>query len=502
MRTLESGTLLEGDICIVGAGAAGITMAREWIGTPYKVLLLEGGGFNYEYEMQELYRGDIVGQRYYPLETARLHYFGGTTGHWAGWCSLFEEIDFQKRDWVPHSGWPIRRSDLDPYYPRAQPIVELGPYDYDAAHYEAQGPEMARLPLDESKVWPKMWQFSPPTRFGTKYRDEIVGAQNVHLFTYADVVDVEANEGVSNIRQLHLRTLEGKEYRAKARYYILACGAMQNARLLLASNKQAPKGLGNDNDLVGRFFMEHLEVPSAQLTLAAPRPMKLYLWVPGGTKARAELAITAEEQRRQRILNCTLSLSPGVEDVEQSDRIASFTENNARYRDRSWNTGDGPHFDFAHQRQYGMMARLEQAPNPNSRITLSDEKDALGMPRVKLDWELTPLDRRSIRTTVEIVAREMGRTGLGRVQIDDWLLEPDDAPWPTALAAGWHHMGTVRMHEDPKQGVVDAHQKMHGVDNLYIASTAVYTTAGEVNPTLTLIALTLRLSDYLKQVVA
>src|SRR4051812_13164262 len=119
-NTLENGSVLEGDLCIVGAGAAGITMALQWINSPLKVLLLEGGGFDREPAMQDLYRGQIVGQPYYPLDAARLHFFGGTTGHWAGWCANYDPIDFETRDWVPHSGWPIKRADLDPFYARAQ----------------------------------------------------------------------------------------------------------------------------------------------------------------------------------------------------------------------------------------------------------------------------------------------------------------------------------------------------------------------------------------------
>jgi choline dehydrogenase-like flavoprotein len=128
---------------------------------------------------------------------------------------------------------------------------------------------------------------------------------------------------------------------------------------------------------------------------------------------------------------------------------------------------------------------------------LSAEKDALGMPRARLDWQLTELDKRSIRTYYQVLGRELGRTGIGRVQIRDWLLN-DDRSWPSFLSGGWHHMGTTRMHNDPRQGVVDANCRVHGLSNLFIGGAAVYATAGAVNPTLTLVALALRLSDHLK----
>src|SRR5262252_3915922 len=190
-RTLPDGSLLEGDVCIVGAGAAGISLALEWAASSRTVLLLEGGGFQYEPAMQELYRGAIVGLPYYPLQAARLHQFGGTTGHWAGFCSTLDPIDFEQREWVSHSGWPLPRRELDPFYARAQSLLELGPDEYAAADWQRRDPTMVPLPVDPRVMWTKMWQFSPPTRFGTRYRSAIVDAPNIHLYAHANVCEVE-----------------------------------------------------------------------------------------------------------------------------------------------------------------------------------------------------------------------------------------------------------------------------------------------------------------------
>ena len=198
-RNIDNDSLIEGDICIIGAGAAGISMALEWMNTPYKIIFLEGGGFEYDDRVQQLYAGKTTGQHYFPLVSCRLHYFGGTTGHWAGWCSTFDAIDFEKRDWIPHSGWPIKREDLDPFYARAQKNVDLGPYNYSVEYWQKQDPSMIAMPLDKNVVWNKMWQFSPPTRFGEKYKDTIVNATNIHLYTYANVVNIKANEKISSI---------------------------------------------------------------------------------------------------------------------------------------------------------------------------------------------------------------------------------------------------------------------------------------------------------------
>jgi len=511
-RTLDDGAVLEGDLCIVGAGAAGLSVALEWVGAPHSVLLLEGGGFDLEPAMQDLYRGEIVGQPYFPLQAARLHYFGGTTGHWSGFCSTYDAIDFEQRSWVPHSGWPIGREELDPFYARAHRLLDLGPYEYDAGAWARRDPELAALPVDPRVVWTKMWHFSPPTRFGTKYRDAIVGARNVHLYTHANVCEVEANDALTAVRGLRVRTLGGKELAVRARRYVLACSTIQNARLLLASNRQATAGLGNAHDLVGRYFMEHIEMPAAELVLAPPHAArtKLYAFDFGRTKARGELALSAAVQREHGILNGTASLAPGALG-EAVQSTFQFLNPDVLAAMMAWEKGgkvgppplaspNSPRADSARAaapRFFHLATRQEQAPNPDSRVTLSAERDALGMPRVKLDWRLTELDKRSMRTFYELLGRELGRTGAGRVQIRGWLLD-DERNWPAFLSGGWHHMGTTRMHPDPARGVVDVNCRVHGLGNLYVAGAAVYPTAGAANPTLTLVALSLRLSDHLK----
>jgi choline dehydrogenase-like flavoprotein len=462
-----------------------------------------------EVAMQDLYRGEIVGKPYFPLEAARLHYFGGTTNHWAGLCATFDAIDFEKRDWVPHSGWPIKRAELDAYYPRAGKVLDLATGEWDAAYYEGQDPRPQRLPLDARTVWPKMWQYSGPTRMGRKYRDAIVAAPNVHLVTHANVVEIEANAPARSVTGLRARTLEGKELRVRAREYVLACCSLQNARLLLASNRQARAGLGNAHDVVGRYFMEHLEMPGGQVVLAPTFERYTGLYTGGrSTKSNAELALGATVQRDRRILNGTASLRPVSTDSEIKSTFQTLTP---EVLDAFVRIDNGDTTAYAvlrkafagfqppapGERTFSLFSRQEQAPNPASRVTLGAERDAMGMPRVRFDWQLTALDKRSLRTYYEELGREVGRAGVGRVQVMEWLLD-DDTTWPTFLSGGWHHMGTTRMHHDPKQGVVDANCRVHGIANLHVAGASTFTTAGAVNPTLTLVALTLRLSDHLK----
>ena len=514
-RTLDGGSTIAGDICVVGAGAAGITIALELLDSGRRVVLLEGGGFEYEKQMQDLYRGVNVGLPYYPLDAARLHYFGGTTNHWAGFCSTLDPLDFEVRAWIPNSGWPITRDELTPYYARARRILDLAADEWTADAWQKRDPSLVQLPLDPRVAWTKMWQFSRPTRMGTRYRDTIVRSPNVHLYTYANVVEVVPNDAVTAVDHVRVRTINGKDHRVRARHYVLACSTIQNARLLLASNTRTPAGVGNRRDLVGRYFMEHLEMPTGQLVLTSERvpDMNMYMLDFGKTKARGEIALSAEMQRVHGMLNASVSLTPAtLSDTEgmstfqafPPDSMPSFRRSESSQPQaadsvRASRSSSASSLAPPARRVFDLLTRQEQAPNPDSRVTLDREKDALGMPRARLDWRLTDVDRRSFRNFYEVLGRELGRAGIGRVRMRDWVMD-NGSEWPASLGGGWHHMGTTRMHSDPKRGVVDDECRVHGLDNLRVAGASVFPTAGCANPTLTLVALSVRLASLITRV--
>ena len=470
-RELANNSTIQGDICIVGAGAAGISIARDWDNTPYKVILLEGGGFEYDEKVQELYNGETSGQRYYPLKSTRLHYFGGTTGHWAGMCSPFDNIDFIKRDWVPNSGWPISRKELDPFYARANEKYGLGPYRYDLEYWKEELPNLNPFPFDDKIIWNKMWQYSQ-TRYANTEKDNIVNSKNIHLYTYANAVNIIGNENVNSIKEIVVKNYAGKTHKVRAKQFIMACGAIQNARMLLASNSQSPHSLGNDNDVVGRYFMEHLEVYASELWLEKPFPSDLYTWDFGETKASAEIAITEEEQTRNRILNGTASLTPLVFNKNMNSRMDIWQNEDPRKSlehifevwGKAQEKAEGENTGSI-SRAFALQTRMEQSPNPNSRVTLDKEKDELGVPRTHLHWELTELDKRSLRTINQIIGKQSGYAGIGRLKLREFLQdENDDTSWPADTNAGWHHMGTARMGEDPKSSVVDKNCRVHSID--------------------------------------
>jgi len=517
-RELDDGQVLECDLCIVGGGAAGITIARAFAGAKLEVCLLESGGLEYEEEIQNLYRGANVGLPYFDLDICRLRFFGGSTNHWAGRCRPLDELDFEHRPWVPLSGWPFGKAELDPYYREAQKICQLGAYDYTPEPWLNPGQEV--LPFDPAKVVSRVWQFSPPTQFGEVYRGELESADNILLLLHASVVDIAANEAGAEVQGLQVATLAGKRLSVRARAYVLACGGLENPRLLLASSRQVNVGLGNQRDMVGRCFMEHPHVNAARALVVDPAVLSLYTRGQGGGEAQG-IEVTGclnqspERQRAGQLLNFDgLFTADNIGDsgyaaLRRMWKAAEQRRWPADLAGDLWqalididDTAAGLLGRFgvreyrADEASFLMWCSAEQAPNPDSRVRLGDELDALSVPRIALDWRLTELDKRSLLGGHQAVAEELGRTGLGRLQIEEWL-SADITSWAPELEGGHHHMGTTRMSEDPSQGVVDPSSRVHGIANLYVAGSSVFPTCGSANPTLTIVALALRLADEL-----
>jgi choline dehydrogenase-like flavoprotein len=471
-RTLDDHGSLEADLCVIGAGPAGITIARELRNSRHTVLLLESGGLDLDPATQALYEAQSVGLPYtWPLNAARLRYFGGTSGHWSGWCAPLDSMDFEKRDWIAYSGWPMTFRDLEPWYRRAQEICQLGPFEYEAEYWERRS-GLRRLPLSPAKISSKVIEFSPPTRFGTEYREEIVRSSNIKLCTFANATDIQSNDSGSHVTGVEVTTLGGKKTAVRAKSYVLACGGLENPRILLLSNRKIRPGLGNHNDLVGRFFTEHPHIDTSRMLLPDEHGAPFYKYVSRSSGNRPPFiglfGIPPDLQRAHRISN-------------YSSIIVSAIEKQAGGTVWQLNT------------------RLEQMPNPQSRVTLdASRRDALGQLQLRLEWRMTALDKRSIRVAETLIANELGRTGVGRMQMPDWLVAEDDV-WPSQLSVGPHHMGTTRMSASAKSGVVDAHCKVHGIDNLYVAGSSVFATAGTANPTLTIVALAARLASRLKE---
>jgi len=511
-NNVPRGSKLRTDVCIVGAGAAGITLARELAGTSHSVTVLESGGFDFSEATQDLYEGSSSGLPY-RLTGSRLRFFGGSTNHWAGQCRPFDEADFEARAWVPNSGWPFGRAELLPYYERAQVMCDLGPFHYDVEWWLERMSGVDAL-LDTDMVRTAVFQIGPPTHFGTKYRKVLVDAGNVNLLLGANVVNVRIDG--NRVAGVDVKSLEGNEFAVDAELVVLALGGIENARLLLASRAQRPAGLGNHHDLVGRYFMDHALVAIGRLVLSDAAPVPALHYFVGVPMKKAgipdlknlpprslfgQFALTRRATRAAAIPNFAAMLSglragDDTADITGSD-IAGLIDNvegrtGIERREMKMTLIDGE-VRRATDR-FELLVNMEPTPSPDSRVTLTADLDAVGMPRIDLHSAFDSDDYASMERGTAILAREIGRLGLGRVH-----LQPAEG---LPIGIGNHHMGTTRMHRNPKRGVVDEHGEVHGVANLYVAGSSVFPAAGFSNPTLTIVSLALRMAQRINRVLA
>lgn len=509
---------IDATVCIVGAGAAGITLARVLGAAGLDVCLLESGGLEPEETVQDLHKGRNVGLPYFDLDACRLRYFGGTTNHWAGYCWRFRPEDFTVRDWLPHSGWPIDHNDVYRFDEQVHEILDIAPFDFSTSHWlETFGrPDFL---IQEPDIGTEIVRFSPPTRFGPKYQAELTRSDRIKLYLNANVIEIETDATTQSVTRLAAQCLDGKRFSVRARAYILAAGGIENPRLLLASNRQAAAGLANGHDQVGRYFMDHPNLWSAaEIALSRENPDGGLYFTRFDAKdrylTRARLSLPVETLERDGLLGTSFFLEPsyrskGVESLKSLARSPADMDrhipNIARDLDAVFDvlyknaTGakDGPFDAEGDLVALDVRPSLEQAPNPDSRVRLGQTRDALGLPQVELDWRLTASDKRSLRRALEILGLAVGRSGLGRLKSK---IEDSDDPdsWPADMEGSNHHIGTTRMSDAPQTGVVDRNCRVHGMENLYLAGSSVFTTSGANPPTYTIVALALRLAEHLR----
>ncbi|HEY3778508.1 MAG TPA: GMC family oxidoreductase [Rhizomicrobium sp.] len=488
-RSVPPASTIETDLAIIGGGPAGISLALALAGKPIRLLMLESGGLGFDAATQKLYAGTETGVHYIPLDATRLRYLGGCSNHWGGWCRPLDPVDFEAREWFPHSGWPFRRSEIEPYYARAQSLVEAGPFIYDdsAKWTKALG---APLRLGPGGLYTTWFQFSKqrgsvlPTHFGERYADDLKRIANLDVLLHANVTGLKLSPDAKRLDRLDVATLSGNRFVVKPRVAVIATGGIETPRLLLASNDVMSKGVGNAHDLVGRFFADHPIPPqTATLVVFDGRipPYYQLTQTANGANFRAAFA-PHDEFRRMRGVPGALITVEGEVQVDSTSQAALAEAAGAFGADAS------------QMRAFTLGCGMELAPDPDRRLTLSGEKDALGTPRLKLAMRISDDDFAHYRNTLKELGRQLLESRAGMLRI----LHTSRAEWLAGLDWGNHHMGTTRMHNDPRHGVVDANSRVHGVGNLYIAGSAVFPTYGASNPTLNLIALSLRLADHLK----
>jgi len=528
-RQVPTNTTVEADLAVVGAGAAGISLACELADAGFTVALLESGGLDFAWSPQSLYTATNIGLPYYDLDVCQLRYFGGSTNAWGGWCRPLDQIDFLERSWVEHSGWPFTWAELAPHYRRAHELCQVTSDEYDPGRAVAEigHPRAVLLPFDPAILETTIYRFSAPTRFGQVYRETVRLAGNVRCYLNANVIAINTTTDGRHVTSLAVGCLSGTGFKVAAKHYVLASGGIENARLLLTSRDVAAKGLGNQHDLVGRYFMEHPHTKRTLFVRKRPFACALYGETFHGRGIMARLSFSEEFQRRERLLGYSANIHPvyfghdsrgwlafrklvlSLSPSRRSDPLIRFPP----YGRKGLTLREA--FDMVRQIDKVTIAALlrlaqpsrfisgfileskpEQAPNPESRVTLDDKRDAFGVNRVKLDWRMLPIDRRTAVRGEQLIDAELRRLGMGEAAP---LPEAEIDDWPENLEGGWHQLGTTRMHANAQRGVVDASGKLHGMANLYITGGSVFPTGGVAPPTLTIVALAVRLADHFRR---
>ena len=518
--SLDNGTVLETDVCIIGAGAAGLLIARELAQSGVHVVLVESGGWSACEEISTLSEGQAEAGSFRGLRAGRSRVFGGTTSLWGGQCIRLDPIDFERRDWVPYSGWPISSACIAPYYAAAEAVFEIADDDAQRPAWDRFG--VAPVAFDPTRIRPVHGVFIRQPDLGRRFRAEIRAASRLRVLLNATVQKLTATPNGKRIKDVEIGNLQGRRARVRARRVVLCAGAIENARLLLLSDDVQPAGLGNQYDQVGRYLQDHPCGCTARVYTKTPRLIQDHwnMLYGKGTRYLPKIALAEAAQRHHHLLNCvgrlaydydettgTKSLLDLVADIKQRRRPRPLAARLARigrglpdiaesiWRVRMRGLSPAPRPRAIHLELFS-----EQTPDPQSRITLDAARDAFGLRQVRVEWHLDALTGRTLAQFTHIVGEEFARLGLGRLQSAAWL--DDTIPAKSSIVDSFHPAGTTRMAHAPREGVVDINSQVFGVDGLYVAGSSVFPTSGAANPTLTIAAMALRLAGHLRALCA
>jgi choline dehydrogenase-like flavoprotein len=460
-------------VVIIGSGPAGVTISRKLAAAGIPVAILEAGGADYSDESQDFYKGKTVGDPYFDLDITRLRYFGGCSNHWAGWCRVMDAVDFEPKAWVPDTGWPIRRVDLEPYLDEVHDILELAQFRDDVA-------------ISKDIRWVQLIK-SPAVRFGEKYRAEIEESANIALVLNSYVTELQGDG--KHITGAQVWSAGKAQGALVADYYVPCTGGLENSRLLLWSNERSNGGVVPHAEALGRYWMEHPQFEGGNAIMRDPNQFET------DQVSEAFFSPSAEAMERCQIMNF------GVRFIQMPyhgakwllAELACAAPDTAEWAAESV----GARLRCAAQLYVGW----EQAPRPENRIVLSSsERDSLGIPRLELHWRKSEIEHRTLLEGLRLFGKTLAEKDYGRVRIADWVLNGASYPTDQELA-GHHHMGGTRMGEDVKKSVVDRNQKVHGMANLYVGGSSVFATSGQCNPTTTIVALSARLGDHLARTI-
>lgn len=508
MSPRETPDVIEADVCIIGAGPAGLAIFTELDRTGVDVCLVESGGMYPAPETQALCGGESAGEPY-PFESTRVRAFGGTSHLWTGICAPPDEADLAK--------WPLSRAELGPFLDRAMRFFGLPPLA------EAESARPPAPPNLDDRLELKPLYFPAELRVGAARADQARRSRTGRVLLGAAVTELTPSADGARVETARARTLGGREILIRAQRYVVATGGLEAPRLLAASEAAGPNGLGARGKPTGRCFMERRHIVAGEWAPREHGPVVERLLaersLPGGNRREA-LALKAAVREREGAAGCWLRIYP-LHESEGSEAVAAHQRLWVGWRTRERpldvatllrNWASDP---VAVARYYGWKAArrfaprtarppklvlavtVEQQPRPENRVTLSPSRDALGSPLTRLELSDGEHDRRTLERSVELFAEALGSVGDESGEVTRFTGEP----WPRTITNkyGAHHMGATRIDDSPERGVVDRDCRVHGTENLWIASSSVFPTAGAANPTLLIVALAIRIAGQVSR---
>jgi hypothetical protein len=532
-------TLEETTYCIIGSGAAGITVAVELARAGKQVLMLEGGDWKEDQKLDDAYIGQATPPHHQTSEFRRQR-FGGTTHLWGGRCVPYDKEDLEHRPHVPYSGWPISFKELSHYYPSAMEYIDAGNADFElTALGKDTSPMFDELPLLYPDIYERIERYSLPTDFAKKYRSEISNSRLITVLLRARCTSLNTNKDGSSIESITVSN-GSSQWQIRDKIFILCGGGLETTRLLLMTRKQCSAWHRLDPAL-GRFYSCHYDLIFGELRFEDNLPHFDFEKTIDNVYARRKLQFSADFQSNNRLLNSSFRLHfPPYSDPSHGSGILSFIylaksilareyqdildhgakptskENNTLSHIKNILVRLPSVIRFGYEwlfkiklakrkipytlepnanGSYPLEFNSEQINSPHNRIELLPQHDNYNMPRISVHWQLTDTDIESGIKCFEYLQSELNKTEHCRLIFDPNLLREK---MTKALPVGGHHIGTTRMGHSTDDSVVNPNCQVHGVDNLYVASSSVFPTSGHANPTLTIVALAIRLADHLK----
>ncbi|MBE9228704.1 GMC family oxidoreductase [Phormidium sp. LEGE 05292] len=546
-ETLEDKSIFNSDIAVVGAGPAGIVTALELAKSGYEVALIESGRLDFSEAIQKLGEASYYDPKVHaPMTECTRRQVGGTSIIWGGRCLPYDPVDFDKRDYIPYSSWPVTYEELEPYFQKACDYFFCGKAEFDINNISTikQKSIVPGLP-DEETMTSTLERWSLPTNFGKEYHQELKQYERIKLLYGLTCTEIETNDSGNQVEVIQAKTLGGKTIRIKAEKFILAGGALNSTRLLLASDKKHPGGIGNHSGLLGRFYMGHLSGDIATVRFTTPPQETVFGFDRDSDNIylRRRFSFTREFLHEKQLTNIVAWLgSPKFNEPSHGNGILSLAylaltapvlgnyltstaiknslvgKDKAIYQAHLMNVlkdfGKLVSFipNFAYGRfvakrkipalfvysaanEYPLHYHSEQIPNFDSTVSLSNDTDELGMRRLNIDLRCTPQDIDSVVRAHQYWDEHLRKHGCGYLKYltDD----PEASVWEQA-GDGFHQVGTTRMSENPSDGVVGKNCNIHGVDNLFVASSSNFVTSGQANSTFMIVVFALKLVDHLK----